>query len=624
MHVMDRRREPKAAVPEREALLNLFIEHAPAALAMFDTDMRYLMASRRWREAFSLGDRELRGRSHYEVFPALSDKCRALNHRALDGEVLQLEEWPFECADGSVRSFRIEERPWYAADGTIGGMVIFAEDITARKQIESELALSEAIYRAAVETCRDGFVIVDEHARLQAVNEAYVRLSGYSRDELMGKSITDLDGRDSPEEVREHLLQLRALGTDSFTTWHRNKEGGYWPVEVTAAYWPLANSHYFMFLRDIRERQRISDALRQSEARFRSTFEQAAVGMAHVSPNGRWLRVNDKLCEVLGYSEAELREMRAQDISHPDDFADIRDHITRVLEGETRACSFEVRFIGKDGRIVWADVTATLVYDETATYFIAVIEDITERKAIHIELARLRKKVDDMTKFDVAGQTVTALAHELNQPLNAVSSYAEAALRLLRAGNPQPEKLLHALEKSAQQAQRAGKVVHNLLAILKHGEVQREAVDLNDLARKVVRQSKANAHEGVRFSLQLAPALPRVVVNRLQIQKVLSNLIDNGIEAMHSAGSANTAITVTVRTDAGTNMAQVTVIDTGPGISLDRLDRVFDTFFTTKPHGLGVGLSISRTIIESHGGRLWAESEPGAGAALHFTLPFEP
>lgn len=621
---MDHPRESLADIPERESLPNQFIEHAPAALAMFDTEMRYLTVSQRWREAFGLGDQELRGRSHYEVFPTLSEKCRALNRRALDGEVVLLEEWTIERADGSIRSFRIEERPWHAADDTIGGMLIFAEDTTARRNIETELALSEAIYRAAVETCQDGFMIVDEHAEVQAVNEAYVRLSGYSREELLGKSIADLEGDESAEEVHQHLLRIRARGTELFTTWHRNREGKYWPVEVTAAYWPLANSHYFVFLRDIRERQRISDALRQSEARFRSTFEQAAVGMAHVSPNGGWLRVNDKLCETLGYSEAELRTMRVHDISHPDDIADIRDNVTRVLEGETRACSFEMRFISKERRIVWADVTATLVYDETATYFIAVVEDITESKAIHVELARLRKKVDDMTKFDVAGQTVTALAHELNQPLNAVSSYAEAALRLLRAGNPQPDKLLHALEKSAQQAQRAGKVVHNLLAILKHGEVQREALDLNDLTRKVVKQSKANAHEGVRFNLQLAPSLPKVVVNRLQIQKVLGNLIDNGIEAMHYANSANSAITVTVRTDVEAGMAEVTVVDTGPGINPEWLDRVFDTFFTTKPNGLGVGLSISRTIIESHGGRLWAESEPGAGAAIHFTLPFAP
>jgi signal transduction histidine kinase len=216
---------------------------------------------------------------------------------------------------------------------------------------------------------------------------------------------------------------------------------------------------------------------------------------------------------------------------------------------------------------------------------------------------------------------VAALAHELNQPLNAVSSYAEAALRLLRAGNPQPDKLKRAIEKSAQQAQRAGRVVHNLLAFLKHGEVQREAVNLNDVARRVIRQIKANSNEGIRFNLDLAGDFPPVKANRLQVKKVLTNLIENGIEAMHYAGSPQTAITVTVRTNNESSQAQVSVIDTGPGIDAAILHRIFDAFFTTKPNGLGVGLSISRTIIESHGGELWAESLPGAGASFHFTLP---
>ncbi|HEX8988586.1 MAG TPA: PAS domain S-box protein [Rhodocyclaceae bacterium] len=612
------------AIREREALLDLFIEHAPAALAMFDTEMRYLVASRRWREDFGLQQQQLRGRSHYEIFPEISPACRAENRRVLGGEIIQFDEFPFRRADGSIQTLRLEERPWHTADGGIGGMVIFAEDITERKKIESDLALSEAIYRAAVDTCRDGFWMVDVEGRLLAVNEAYTRLSGYTREELLGKSVAELEDADSGDDVLLHLEQVRARGTDFFTTWHRAKDGRRWPVEVISAYWPLANAHYFVFLRDISERKRASDALRESEDRFRSTFEQAAVGMAHVAPDGRWLRVNEKLCDILGYTEAELRTMRTEDIAHPDDVQDTQDHIAQVLAGEVLSCSFDKRYIRKDGRVVWTNVTTALAYDQKATYFISVIQDVTESKAVHVELSKLRRRVDDMTKFDVAGHTVAALAHELNQPLNAVSSYAEAALRLLKAGNPQPEKLLHALEKSAQQAQRAGKVVHNLLAILKHGEVQRERVDLNDLARKVVKAGKANAHDQVRFNVQLAAGLPAVHANRLQIQKVLTNLIDNGIEAMHYAGSPAAAVTVTVRTNAEADMAQVTVVDTGPGIDPDMLHRVFDTFFSTKPNGLGVGLAISRTIIEAHGGTLWAESEPGAGASFHFTLPFAP
>ncbi|HEX8962729.1 MAG TPA: PAS domain S-box protein [Rhodocyclaceae bacterium] len=489
---------------------------------------------------------------------------------------------------------------------------------------EREASRSAAVYRAVVETCSDGFWMLDDDARLVAVNQAYIRLSGYTREELLGMSVADLDATESRDEILRRMARLKTSGNDLFTTWHRTKDGRQWLVEVVASYWVSAEGLYFVFLRDISERQRVSDALWASEARFRSIFEQAAVGMALVRPDGQWLRVNDKFCSIVGYSEAELTERGFQDITHPDDLPTDEHRIAEMLAGRMSMTCFEKRYVHKGGRIVWVSLTSSLVRDEAGlpAYFISVIEDISERKLMEAELESLRRRVDNMTRFEVAGQTVAALAHELNQPLNAVSSYAEAALRLLNAPNPRPEKLRHALEMSAQQAQRAGQVVHDLVAFLRHNEVQKEAVDINDLARKTVKHIKANAHDGIRFSLDLAPGLPVVRANRLQIQKVLTNLVENGIEAMHFAGSPHTAIAVSIRTAADGDAAQVTVADTGPGIDADIMHRVFDTFFTTKPNGLGVGLSISRTIVESHGGRLWVESTPGAGASFHFTLPF--
>ncbi len=615
--------ELEKSIREREGLVDLFIEHAPAALAMFDRDMRYLMASRRWREDFSLQDMDLRGKSQYEIFPGIPVECRASNQRVLAGEVLRIDEWPLVRADGSVQVLRLEERPWYAAEGTIGGMVIFSEDISARRKAEFDLARSEATYRAVVETCHDGFWMLDEKGRIVAVNDAYARRSGYSREELVGMSPWELEDCGNADAVAQHIAQIHADGASFFSTWHRTRDGRRWAVEVVCTDSP-SMGRSFVFLRDVSERQRTFLALRRSEARFRNTFEQAAVGIAHIAPDGRWLRVNRKLCDILGYSEAEMRKTNALDVTHPEDLRDAVEQFRQLMVGELSTCSFEKRYRHKDGRIIWANVTTTLARDEKGVplYFISVAEDISERKGIESELASLRAKLDTMTKFDVAGQTVSALAHELNQPLSAISSYAEAAVRLLEAGNPRPDKLKHALEMSARQAQRAGRVVHDLLEFLSCREVQQEAVDLNDLARKVIKQIRANGHEAVRFNVELASGLAPVSANRLQIQKVLTNIVDNGIEAMLCAGSPEAAITVAVRTHEEGNMAQVTVTDSGPGIDAAILPRVFDTFFTTKPNGLGVGLAISRTIVENHGGRLWAESVPGAGAAFHFTLPF--
>jgi C4-dicarboxylate-specific signal transduction histidine kinase len=222
----------------------------------------------------------------------------------------------------------------------------------------------------------------------------------------------------------------------------------------------------------------------------------------------------------------------------------------------------------------------------------------------------------------VARQTVAALAHELNQPLSAVANYTEAALRLLHGGRPSLDRLQHALENSTLQAQRAGRVVRDLLALLQKGDIETEAVDLNSVVRNALALVKADGHGDFRAVLELAPELSPVRANRLQVEKVLVNLVQNGIEAMRDAGVDSRLITITVRTASDARMAHVTVRDSGPGLDEPTLQRIFDPFFTTKATGLGMGLPISRAIVEAHGGRLWVEPIPGTGISVHFTLPF--
>jgi PAS domain S-box-containing protein len=374
------------------------------------------------------------------------------------------------------------------------------------------------------------------------------------------------------------------------------------------------------------ELRRSRARLSESETRFRLTFDLAAIGIAHVSLEGRWLRVNPKLCDMLGYGEDELRTMKFQDLTHPDDLEATLAHMRQMLAGEIRVCTFEMRYIRKDCAVAWAHLTVSVApkADGTPDYFISVVEDITARRSADDELRTLRQETERLMRFQVAGQTVSALAHELNQPLNAVSTYAAAALRMLSGGDLNADKLRHALEGSAEQAQRAGQVVRDLMAYLNKGGISAEPIDLTGMIQEVVDQVRTNYRDRIRFRTELASSLPAVSANRLQVEKVLGNLIDNGIEAMRDAGVPDTDIVVTVRSNDDGGMAQVSVRDSGPGIDSQLLRRIFEPFFTTKPRGLGMGLAISRAIIEAHGGQLWVESQPGAGAVFHFTLPFAP
>lgn len=249
---------------------------------------------------------------------------------------------------------------------------------------------------------------------------------------------------------------------------------------------------------------------------------------------------------------------------------------------------------------------------------------ISARRRQEAALKALRTEMEELSKLHVASQTAAAIAHELNQPLNAITSYSEAALLLLRSGNPAPEKLQQALEGGAAQAQRAGQVVRELLLFFQGREAPSEAVDLNQAVRRALAVAEAGGHGGFHPSVDLAPGARFVKANRLQIEKVLVNLVCNGVDAMRAAGISAQSIAIIAGPDREDGMVRVTVQDSGPGLTEEAAQRVFMPFYTTKPRGIGMGLAVSRALVEANGGRLWSEANPGRGGIFHLTLPLVP
>ena len=619
------RKRANDALLRSELLIRRIFRYATTGIAITDWSGKYRQCNPAYCRLVGYTEKELKS----------IDFSTLIHPEDLEANLLNIED----LKSGNIPDFTIENR-YLRKDGRIvwaqkfvsalpdetgrpSHLLALINDITERKYVEMALAEREAQYRAVIETAADGFWMLDENGRILTSNEAYARRSGYTQEELLGMSIARLEANESPQDVDRHVATVRAKGSDLFETWHRTKTGEPWPVEVNTSYWPDAR-RLFAFVRDISERRQAAEALRESESRFRSTFEQAAVGIAHVAPDGRWLRINRKLCDILGYTQEELLTKRFQDISHPDELEAQKLRMIQMLAGEQSTLALEKRYIHKNGGTIWVNLTVALTRtpDGTPDYFISVIEDIGERKCTEAALHALYAEMEHLTHFQIANQTAAAFAHELNQPLNAVASYSEAALRLLRAGNPRPERLNHAIASSAQQAQRAGRVVREFLDFMNQKEVPTEALSLNDVVQKVLTRVEADGFNTASLDVQLDPQLPPVKGNLLQVEKVLINLIENSVEAMHDAGISNRSISVSVRTTADATMAQATITDSGPGIDKPTLHRIFDPFFTTKAKGLGMGLAISRAIIESHGGQLWVDSRPGTGASFHFTLPF--
>lgn len=339
---------------------------------------------------------------------------------------------------------------------------------------------------------------------------------------------------------------------------------------------------------------------------------------------------NHKWFEMLGLNENSLDHSVGffTTLLHPDDRETVLLRLRQAVEGNGRFHS-EHRLRRADGVYLWVlEKGIVVARNETgkALRMVGIFVDISERKQTEHQQRELQNHYERLLKLQVVNRTVAAIAHDLNQPLSAAASYTDALQNILRNPNNTTAKVKYTLDQVAEQIKRAGKVVHDLLKFLHNGETIAEPVDLNQMAHQVIETLKDDVYiRGLRIALELASDLPKVSANTLQLEMVLTNLIRNAIEAMETVKTddpASGTILIIVRTADSGSHAHLSVRDTGPGVPEDQRQKIFEAFFSTKSHGLGMGLSISRALIEAQGGQLWCQPNIGPGATFHLTLPF--
>ncbi|HTN95203.1 MAG TPA: ATP-binding protein [Gallionella sp.] len=285
------------------------------------------------------------------------------------------------------------------------------------------------------------------------------------------------------------------------------------------------------------------------------------------------------------------------------------------IEHRVRKLNGEFMWVSSEGAVVERD------RDGRTLRMTGINRDITERKKLEKEILERREQMAELQTLQIAAQTAAAIAHELNQPLMAIASYSETALILLKAEKPNLEKVRKTIEGSERQTHRAGQSIRELLEFLSTKEFPTEAFDLNKEILDVLDTARSEHELQFHPMFRLEEGLPLVRANRIHVQRVLLNLLHNGIEAMQEVGVPLPSITVTVRTIEDVGVAQVTIQDNGPGVKNKDFQRLFEPFFTTKARGIGMGLAISRSLVEANGGQLWVDPQEGPGATFHFTLP---
>ena len=365
-------------------------------------------------------------------------------------------------------------------------------------------------------------------------------------------------------------------------------------------------------------------ALQASEHRWWAIYEHSPVGMALIDADGAIHAANPAFRAMLGYTLDEIQACTLQRVTPVEDRAATQERVRRLMAGEVSEYHVLRRFQRRDGALVWARTSVALLpaTDDAQSRLIVVAEDITVQKRAEQALAQAQAELVQVSRVSTLGELAASIAHEVNQPLAAIVTNGQASRRWLEAQPPNESEAKAAVDRIIRDAHRAGDVIHRIRHFVQRRAVQHSLLDVDEVVRDVVDLVHGEAQaRRVRIQHDTAADAPRVLADRVQIQQVILNLVMNGLEAMGRSHRGCRRLTVGARrVDDG---LRVDVQDCGVGIDPAVQGTLFEAFQTTKADGMGMGLAISRSIVEAHGGRLWVQANEGPGVTFSFSLPLD-
>jgi PAS domain S-box-containing protein len=503
----------------------------------------------------------------------------------------------------------------HIVDAKVSGFYVLGVDITDQE------ALIEANYchNAILENINAGILLTDKNQLISYSNPAFQQLTGYSFEDILGKSSTLLQG---PETNQQTLRELnKALNVNQpfqGELINYRKDGSAFWSELTIS--PIFDTkrqltHFVNIQRDITQRKEV-------EAKLNAIFNASVEGIVTTDNNNIIVSTNTALEAILGYKPGELMGCSINKLipTSPKEKNDCRLTSTTKSGNQVQ----EIEGLHKNGSAVPLDLSIAEYSINNAHYFTYIIRDVSLRKHREEQDRQHLDQLAHVTRLGLMGEMASGIAHEVNQPLSAISSYTQASLNLINTENPDLVNLAEILYKTNQQALRAGRIIHRMREFVKSHSKNTSAANINTLIHDAASLCATELkHNGIELTFELENNLPPIQVDHIHIEQVIINLIRNGIEALENLPAKQQRCLSLRSRLTLKNSVQVRIKDNGPGIDKDQQQKILMPFYTTKTTGMGMGLSISRSLLEAHGGTLYFKSKPGKGCSFYFTLPIQ-
>ncbi len=652
------RKQAEEGIRQSEEKYRTLIQKIRAAVVVHGADTQILTSNSMAQELLGLTEDQLLGKMAVDP---------AWHFFREDGTAAALDEYPVNRVLTSRRALNncilgvhrpnqendvwvlVNGDPVFGKEGEVAQVIVTFIDITERKRVESALAQREYEYRTLAENSPDVIVRYDREGRRIYVNPEFERVNRLTAQQALGKTPAELSTELLPkaDQFMEKLMEAMDSGTAAKIdlSWSKDGKPVYWFVRVVPEFDAAGKvTSALTIWSDISERkiaeeeihklnaeleQRVRERTRQlaaSEERMRQFFERQLVGMAITSPEKGWLHVNDKICEMLGYSREELTRLSWAEMTYPEDLAPDVAQFERMLRGEIDNYMLEKRFVRKDGSIVFTNLAVGCVRrtDRSVDYVLALLEDITERKRaeesilkLNVELQQRARALED-ANLELESFSYS-VSHDLRTPLRAIDGFAHILLDDYAGKLDEEGKRL--LKVVRDNTSRMGQLIDDMLKFSRTGRVELtfSGIDMEGMAHAVFEELQPSI--GTTKPQLEIEHLPPARGDSAMMRQVFVNLLTNAIKFSRLRDPAKIKVGGAIKGDE----AVYYVKDNGVGFDMQYVDKLFGVFQrlhgVTEFEGTGIGLAIVKRIVTRHGGRVWAEGKPNEGATIYFALP---